>query len=106
MRVRKDNIYRSKYRRRRKIRNQGFSQTVNISVPLGGFGERLNAMQLFCARYNVPVRSAFGRWEHGYYHVDWLFSDALIAGLFAEMFRGQLVSARPSCLFSTRDVGS
>ncbi len=97
MRLRRGNRCRHKYRLHRNIRNQGFSQAVNISVPLGGFCERLNAMQLFCVRYNVPVRTAFGRWEHGYYHVDWVFSNGLIAVLFAEKFRGRLVGAQPSC---------
>jgi hypothetical protein len=88
---------RFKRRSSRKIRNRSFPHTVNISLPLGGFCERLNAMHLFCGLYDIPIRTAYGRWEHGYYHVDWIFSDGLIAGLFAERFGGSLLRAQSSC---------
>jgi hypothetical protein len=67
-----------------------FAHFVDIAVPPGGLGQRLNAMYDFRARHGVqPKRGQWRRADDGGSLIRWCFSDQTLAAAFASEFNGK-----------------
>jgi len=69
---------------------RNFPFVVEITVPEGGLGNRLNAMQEFHAEYGIKPVSRPGRRKGGRDIISWCFRDAGTAEAFADVFDGVL----------------
>ncbi len=72
----------SRYKRRAGVREveKCFPDFVETDVPLGGFGNRLDAMYEFHTRHGVRAINSTGRrGENGRYYVRWCFADPALA---------------------------
>jgi hypothetical protein len=79
----------SRYKRRAGVREveKCFPYFVETDVPLGGFGNRLDAMYEFHTRHGVRAINSTGRrGENGRYYVRWCFADPALAEAFASEF--------------------
>jgi hypothetical protein len=65
-----------------------FPHIVEIAVPLGGLGKRLDAMHTFHAERGIKACLGRGRREDSQDHLRWYFADATIAASFAVEFGG------------------
>ena len=69
---------------------QEFPHFVDIAVPPGGLGPRLNAMYDFHARHGIqPKRGQWRRADDGGSVIRWCFTDQAQAGAFASEFNGK-----------------
>ena len=59
---------------------------VDMIVPLGGLGKRLDAMYEFHARQGIKAQRGHGRRENDRDIIRWCFADAEIAEKFASEF--------------------
>ena len=59
---------------------------VDITVPPGGLGQRLDAMYEFHARHGIRAQRGHGRHDANGSVVRWCFADAAIAAAFAKEF--------------------
>jgi hypothetical protein len=66
---------------------QDFPHYVDIPVPPGGLGNKLNAMYDFHARNGVaPKRGHLARRRDGTSVIRWCFADSVMAAAFAKEF--------------------
>jgi len=63
-----------------------FPHHVDIAVPLGGLGSRLDAMHDFHTRHGVKAQRGHGRHDANGAIIRWCFADPAIAKSFATMF--------------------
>lgn len=77
---------RYKGRKSTKSIERDFPHIVEIAVPLGGLGKRLDAMYDFHAMYGIQAQHERGRRDNGRDYVTWCFADPAIANDFANMF--------------------
>ena len=59
---------------------------VDITVPPGGLGQRLDAMYEFHARHGIRAKRGHGRHDANGSVVRWCFADTAIAAAFAKEF--------------------
>jgi hypothetical protein len=62
-----------------------FPHIIEIDVPPGGLGTRLNAMHNFHAHHEIHAHQTGGR-RNGRYYIRWCFADPAIAAAFASEF--------------------
>jgi hypothetical protein len=68
---------------------------VEIAIPPGGLGRRLNAMHALCAERGIPSR-AFTHRKEGEFYIRWCFADPAMAVAFAAEFDGSIpTNTRP-----------
>ncbi len=74
-----------------------FPHMVEIIVPLGGLGKRLDAMHAFHTERGIKSHHGRGRRDSdGRDHVRWCFADAATADAFAAEFNGtRLIEPMP-----------
>jgi hypothetical protein len=65
-----------------------FPHVVEVAVPPGGLGKRLDAMHDFHAERGISACLGRGRHEDGKDHLRWYFSEARTAVSFAAEFGG------------------
>jgi len=63
-----------------------FPHFVDIIVPLGGLGSKLDAMYDFHTRHGVKAQRGHGRHDANGTIIRWCFADPAIAKSFATMF--------------------
>ena len=78
----------SRYRGRQNAKavEQDFPHFVDVVVPPGGLGIRLDAMYEFHARRGIRARRGHGRHDADGSVVRWCFADSAIAAAFAKEF--------------------
>ena len=59
---------------------------VDITVPPGGLGQRLDAMYEFHAHHGIRAQRGHGRHDANVSVVRWCFADPAIAAAFAKEF--------------------
>jgi hypothetical protein len=67
-----------------------FPHVVEIAVPLGGLGKRLDAMHDFHNVCGIKPCLGRGRREDNQDHLRWYFSNPTTAAAFAKKFEGKL----------------
>ena len=67
-----------------------FPYVVEIAVPLGGLGKRLDAMHDFHSAKGIKACLGRGRREASQDYLRWYFTDPTIAAAFAAVFGGNL----------------
>ena len=69
-----------------KVIEQQFPHIVDVVVPPGGLGPRLNAMYDFHTRHGIQPKR--GQWRPGRDggSITWCFADEALAGAFASEF--------------------
>ena len=77
---------RHKGRTKSKPIERDFSHHVDMMVPEGGFGTRLNAMHKLHDAHGIPDVSGQSRRENGRDIIRWCFADAEMAALFRKEF--------------------
>ena len=79
----------SRYRGRQNAKavEQDFPHFVDVVVPPGGLGIRLDAMYEFHARRGIRARRGHGRHDADGSVVRWCFADSAIAAAFAKEFQ-------------------
>jgi hypothetical protein len=76
-----------KDRKSAKAVEQDFPHFVEVLVPPGGLGTRLNAMYDFHVRHSIPAKRGYGqRGGSGGSVIRWCFADPKIAAEFAAAF--------------------
>jgi hypothetical protein len=68
-----------------------FPFVVEINVPEGGLGNRLNAMHEFHAKHGIKPVSRPGRRQGGRRVISWCFRDVATAEAFADVFDGVMM---------------
>jgi hypothetical protein len=63
-----------------------FPHFVDIVVPLGGLGSKLDAMYDFHTRHGVKAQRGHGRHDASGAVIRWCFADAVLADAFAGEF--------------------
>jgi hypothetical protein len=81
---------RYKGRARPAANERDFPNIVEIVVPLGGLGRRLDAMHEWHAARALSVRHGRSRHEGDGDIIRWCFADAASAQAFASQFRGKM----------------
>jgi hypothetical protein len=78
----------SRYRGRQNAKavEQDFPHFVEMVVPPGGLGSRLDAMYAFHERHGVSAKRGHGRHDANGSVVRWCFADSAIAAAFAKEF--------------------
>jgi hypothetical protein len=72
-----------------------FPHIIEISVPLGGFGSKLDDMyEWHWAREIEAMRGRGWRDENGRFYVRWCFANVITAQDFAREFGGSIVMGR------------
>jgi hypothetical protein len=77
---------RCKGRQSAKAVEQDFPHCVDIVVPEGGLGNKLNAMYDFHAGRGIAPRRGHGRHNADGSVIRWCFADAAVAKAFASEF--------------------
>jgi hypothetical protein len=77
-----------KGRASRKTIEREFPHSVEIAVPPGGLGKRLDAMHAFHAERGISACLGRGRHEDNQDYLRWYFADAHTAASFAAEFGG------------------
>ena len=67
-----------------------FPHVVEIVVPVGGLGKRLDAMHDFHNVYGIKACLGRGRRGDNQDHLRWYFAQPKMAAAFAEKFGGKL----------------
>lgn len=83
---------RYKGRRGAAATERDFPNIVEVLVPLGGLGKRLDAMHDFHVRRNIQSHHGRGRHEEGQDFIRWCFSDPTVAAVFAAEFGGKYIA--------------
>jgi hypothetical protein len=65
---------------------EDFPHFVDIAVPLGGLGTKLNAMYEFHTQYGIKPQRGHGRHDANGSVIRWCFADRAIAKSFATVF--------------------
>ena len=73
-----------------KVIETKFPHHVDMMVPEGGFGSRLNAMHDWHDAHHIPAVRGQSRRENGRDYVRWCFADLATADAFAKEFYGSL----------------
>ena len=78
----------SRYKGRASLRTNEskFPHHVDMTVPEGGFGARLNAMHKWHDAHGIPAISSQSRRENERDIIRWCFADSEIAKAFASEF--------------------
>jgi hypothetical protein len=71
-----------------------FSYVVEITVPAGGFGKRLEAMHAFHAERGIKACLGRGRREDSRGYLRWYFTRAMTAEAFAAEFSGSCLPSK------------
>lgn len=71
---------------------RGFPNFVDIVVPLGGLGAKLDAMYDFHTQYGIKPQRGHGRHDANGSVIRWCFADPALAAEFASEF-GALTGA-------------
>ena len=77
---------RYKGRQNAKAVERDFPHFVDIVVPLGGLGSKLDAMYDFHIQYGIKPQHGQGRHDANGSVIRWCFADAAVAELFATVF--------------------
>jgi hypothetical protein len=77
---------RYKGRQNAKAVEQDYPHFVDLAVPPGGLGSRLDAMYDFHERHGIPAKRGHGRHDANGSVVRWRFADPAIAAAFAKAF--------------------
>jgi len=77
---------RYKGRQSAKAVEKDFPYAVDVVVPLGGLGNRLDAMYEFHARYGIKPMSVQGKYDANRSVIRWCFADPELAAVFATEF--------------------
>ena len=64
-----------------------FPHFVDVVVPLGGLGARLDAMYEFHTQHGIKPQRGHGRHDANGSVIRWCFADAAVAEAFAREFR-------------------
>jgi len=72
-----------------KIVERAFPHVVEIAIPLGGLGKRLNDMRDFHLERGLKSRTRSCRRE-GHDYVRWCFANAELAKAFVDQFGGEV----------------
>jgi hypothetical protein len=80
-------VSRYKGRQNAKAVERDFPHFVDIIVPLGGLGARLDAMYDFHTQYSIKPQRGHGRHDANGSVIRWCFADLKIADAFAEAFK-------------------
>ena len=78
---------RYKGRQSAKAVEQDFPHFVDMVVPPGGLGSRLDAMYDFHTRHGIKPQRGHGRHDANGAVIRWCFADPEIAGAFASEFK-------------------
>jgi hypothetical protein len=78
----------SRYKGRQSAKSveQDFPRFVDVPVPEGGLGNRLNAMYDFHARHGIRPKRGHGRHDANGSVIRWCFADPALAAAFAKQF--------------------
>jgi hypothetical protein len=77
---------RYKGRHSAKAVERDFPHFVDIPVPVGGLGNRLNAMYDFHARHGIQPKRGHGRHDANGSVIRWCFADPALAAAFVKEF--------------------
>ena len=69
-----------------KALERNFPHYVDIAVPPGGLGQKLNAMYDFHARHSIQPKRGQGRHDANGSVLRWCFADPAMAAAFAKEF--------------------
>jgi hypothetical protein len=69
-----------------KVIKSKFPHHVDVLVPEGGFGSRLNAMHDWHDARGIPAVRGQSRRENGRDYIRWCFADPAVAEAFASEF--------------------
>jgi hypothetical protein len=81
-----------KRRRRSNLFRREFPHIVEVAVPRGGLGKRLDAMHTFHAERGIEACLGRGRREDNQDYLRWYFSDPTTAASFAIEFSGEFLT--------------
>ena len=84
-----------KGRSSRKAIERDFPHHVEIAIPPGGLGKRLDAMHEFCAARGIHSH-AFTHRKKGEFSIRWHFADPAMAAAFAGVFDGSIPQGSPA----------
>lgn len=84
-----------KGRSSRKTIERDFRHHVEIAIPPGGLGKRLDAMHEFCTARGVRSH-AFTHRKKGEFLIRWHFADPAMAAAFAGVFGGSIPQGSPA----------
>jgi hypothetical protein len=76
-----------------KVFKREFPHVVEVAVPLGGLGKRLDAMHTFHAERGIKACLGRGRREDNQDYLRWYFSDPTTAASFAVEFGGSFLKS-------------
>jgi hypothetical protein len=82
---------RYKGRRSPAVVERDFPNIVEMPVPPGGLGKRLDAMHDFHTGRNIQSHRGRGRHEEGQDFIRWCFADPIVAEVFAAEFGGKCI---------------
>jgi len=82
-----------KRRRRSNLFKREFPHIVEVAVPRGGLGKRLDAMHTFHAERGIKACLGRGRREDNQDYLRWYFSDPTTAASFAVEFGGSFLKS-------------
>lgn len=68
---------------------------VEMPVPSGGLGSRLDAMHDWHRERGIRSYQGHGRYEEPLHYITWCFADAETADAFKEAFGGVRKAAKP-----------
>ena len=77
---------RYKGRQNAKAIERDYPHFVDVAVPRGGLGSRLDAMYEFHERHGIPAKRGHGRHDANGSVLRWCFADPAIAAAFAKAF--------------------
>jgi hypothetical protein len=82
-----------KRRRRSGVFKREFPHIVEVAVPSGGLGKRLDAMHTFHVDRGIEACLGRGRRVDNQDHLRWYFGDPTTAASFAIEFSGEFLTA-------------
>jgi len=87
---------RARYKGRRSpaVVERDFPNIVEMPVPPGGLGKRLDAMHDFHTGRNIQSHRGRGRHEEGRDFIRWCFADPIVAEVFAAEFGGKCIRSK------------
>ena len=69
-----------------------FPHLVDVAVPLGGFGKRLDGMHEWHRSRGIEARQGRGQRDEGHNFIRWCFADPKMAADFAAQFGGTIMT--------------
>ena len=76
-----------------KLIERDFPHIVEVVVPPGGLGTKLDAMYAFHTQHGIKPHRGSGRREEGRDYIRWCFAHATTAAAFAAAFGGNAGSS-------------